>query len=89
MVNAFVLINTQDKNIREIAENLLAVEGVTEVYAVAGEYDFLVTVRVSDNTTLSKVITDEIIHKPGVRHTKTLFSLQAYAKVDLEAVFGP
>ena len=88
MVNAFVLINIEGKDVRGIVNNLLAVEGVTEVYPVAGEYDILCVVRVKDNPTLSRIVTDEIIHKEGVRHTKTLFALDAYAKVELNAVFG-
>ena len=87
MVNAFVLINISTKNIRDIAKSLIDVEGVTEVYPVAGEYDFLIVVRVSDNIRLSKIITDEIIHKEGVRHTKTLFALDSYTKVDLKSIF--
>ena len=87
MVTAFVLINTNDKDIKEIAESLLNVEGVTEVYPVAGEYDFICVVRVDDNLKLSDVITEDIIHRPGVRHTKTLFALKAYSQVDLEGVF--
>ena len=87
MVTAFVLINTNDKDIKGIAESILNVEGVTEVYPVAGEYDFICVVRVDDNHKLSDVITEEIIHRPGVRHTKTLFALKAYSNVDLEGVF--
>lgn len=87
MVNAFVLINIEGKDVRGIVKGLLAVEGVTEVYPVAGEYDILCVIRVSDNPTLSRIVTEEIIHKEGVRHTKTLFALDAYAKVDLEKAF--
>ena len=88
MVNAFVLVNVGTKNIREIAKSLIGVSGVTEVYPVAGEYDILVVIRVVDNATLSKIITDQIIHKDGVLHTKTLFALDAYSKVDLNTTFG-
>jgi DNA-binding Lrp family transcriptional regulator len=88
MVNAFVLINIEGKNIKDIAKGLMAVDGVTEVYPVAGEYDFIVVVRVSDNVTLARVITEDIIHKGGVRHTKTLFALDSYAKINLPAAFG-
>jgi DNA-binding Lrp family transcriptional regulator len=88
MVNAFVLVHTEEKRIRELARNLLEVDGVTEVYPVAGEYDFLVVIRVKDNATLSHIITEEVIHKPGVHQTKTLFALDAYAKIDLAATFG-
>ena len=88
MVTAFVLINTNDKDIKEIAESLLGVEGVTEVYPVAGEYDFICVVRVDDNLKLSDVVTEQIIHRPGVRHTKTLFALNAYSKFDLDSLFA-
>lgn len=88
MVNAFVLINIEGKDVRGIVHNLLGVEGVTEVYPVAGEYDILCVVRVADNSTLSRIVTEDIIHKEGVRHTKTLFALDAYAKVELDSVFG-
>ncbi len=88
MVNAFVLINIEgEKNVREIAESLLAVGGVTEVYSIAGEYDFVCVVRVEDNAALSRIVTEELIHKDGIRHTKTLFALNAYAKIDLESVY--
>lgn len=88
MVNAFVLINVETKNIKEIAAKLLAVPGVSEVYPVAGEYDILVIVRVADNATLSHTITEQIIHQPGVLHTKTLFALDAYSKIKLEKAFA-
>ena len=87
MVNAFILINIAGKDVREITSRLLEVEGVTEVYPIAGEYDILAVVRVVDNPTLANIIVDEIIHKPGVRHSKTLFALDSYAKVVLEEVY--
>ena len=88
MVNAFVLVNIREKNIREISNTLMTLDGVTEVYPIAGEYDMLVVIRVDDNVTLSKIITDEIIHKQGIRHTKTLFALDVYSKFDLSKIFG-
>jgi DNA-binding Lrp family transcriptional regulator len=87
MVNAFVLINIEGKKVREIGQSLLEVNGVTEVYSIAGEYDFLVVIRVPDNAALANIVTEEIFHKPGVRHTKTLFALDSYSKVDLNGVF--
>ena len=87
MVSAFVLININDKDIKGIAERLLEVDGVTEVYPIAGEYDFICVVRVDDNHKLSEVVTEQIIHQPGIRHTKTLFALSAYSNLDLEKLF--
>ena len=87
MVTAFVLINVEGKDVRKTAEALHAVDGVTEVYTVAGEYDLIAVIRVADNQTLSKVVIEEVVHKRGVRHTKTLFALDAISSVDLESVF--
>lgn len=87
MVNAFVLVNIAEKKVRQIANNLLEVNGVTEVYPVAGEYDFLVVVRVESNEKVAEII-EEILHHNGVRHTKTLFALEAFSKVDLAKAFG-
>ena len=89
MVNAFVLINLVEggKNVRDTAESLLAVDGITEVYTIAGEYDFICVIRVKDNVALSRIVTQELVHKDGIRHTKTLFALDAYAKIDLESVY--
>jgi len=89
MVNAFVLITIDRKDIKTLAETLLKIKGVTEVYPVAGEYDLICVVRVADNATLSQVVTEKIIHTKFIRHTKTLFALDAYSKVDLAKVFGP
>ena len=88
MVTAFVLIHIDTKDVGRIADDLLAVDGVTEVYAVAGEYDLVAVIRVLDNQTLSKLILEEVIHKRGVRHTKTLFALNAYSRIDLADAFG-
>lgn len=87
MVTAFVLINIEDKNIRKIAEALLAFPGIKEVYPVAGEYDVVAVVRVATNHALSELITEKIIHAPGILRTKTLFALQCYSKYDLDTFF--
>ncbi len=87
MVTAFVLIHVEEKQLRSIAESLLAFEGVEEVHVVAGEYDIVAVVRVGDNRSLSELITGRIVHAPGVARTKTLFALESYSSVDLADVF--
>jgi len=88
MVTAFVLINVQDKNVKRIAEQLLTMQGITEIHVVAGEYDMVAVVRVTNNQLLSELITERIMHAPGILRTKTLFSLQCFSNVDLKKVFG-
>lgn len=88
MVTAFVLINVQDKHVHELAERLLVFPGITELHLIAGEYDMLAVVRVSDNTDLSRLITQKIVPAPGVARTKTLFSLESFSNLDLPTLFG-
>ncbi len=88
MVTAFVLINVEDKTLKEIAESLLHMEGVTEVHVVAGEYDMIAVLRVENNERLSELLTHNLIHTRGIQRTKTLISLQAFANYDLDTAFA-
>ena len=87
MVTAFVLINVEDKELQAIAERLLEFSGVKEVHVVAGEYDVVAVLRVTDNRTLAELITRRIIQAPGVARTKTLFALESYSHYDLARLF--
>mgnify|MGYP006291188385 CR=1 FL=1 len=87
MVTAFVLINVQDETMSDIAGELLTFDGVKEVHVVAGEYDMVAVVRVKENSALSDLITQKVIHVAGVERTKTLFALQSYSHLDLGAVY--
>ena len=88
MVTAIVLINVERPKLKQVIDSLLETDGVTEVYAVAGEYDLVAIVRVSDNTRLSKIVVDKMPHHiPGITHAKTLFALEAYSKQDLSKLF--
>ena len=88
MVNAFVLINMDSKDVKGLAARLVKVTGVTEVYPVAGEYDMICVVRVRDNQTLTRVVTEKLLHMKGVRHTKTLFAMYVYSNLYLPKLFG-
>jgi len=70
------LINVEDRHLLDIAGRLKDFEGVQEVHVVAGEYDMVAVLRVDDNAILANLLTDEIIHTPGIKRTKTLISLQ-------------
>lgn len=76
MVTAFVLINVEDRQLTDITQRLKGFQGVAEVHVVAGEYDMVAIVRVDDNAVLANLLTNEIIHTPGIKRTKTLISLQ-------------
>ncbi|MCK5803440.1 MAG: Lrp/AsnC ligand binding domain-containing protein [Lentisphaeria bacterium] len=81
MVTAFVLIHVEGKSAHDLAEELAKLKGVAEVHLVAGEYDMVAVLRVETNQCLSELITRQIIHKPGVQRTKTLFALESFSQL--------
>lgn len=47
-VSAFIFLNTRSDKTQEIAEQLLAIEGIEEVYVSMGVYDIIVKAHCSD-----------------------------------------
>lgn len=88
MVTGIVLVNVERSIIQSAIDGLMQIPGVSEVYSVAGEYDLVVMIRVQDNTQLAEIIANRMTHDiNGIIHTKTLVTLNSYAKVDLEKIF--
>ena len=88
MVTGIVLVNVERAMIRSVIEDLMKIEGVSEVYSVAGEYDLVVMIRVKSNAELAEIIATRMTHDiNGIIHTKTLVTLNAYSKLDLEKIF--
>lgn len=89
MVTGIVLINVERHLLKDVIKDILAIEGVTEVYSVAGEYDLAAMVRVKDNAMLSEIVADKMPHHiKGITHTKTLVTLTAHSKFDLASIFN-
>jgi DNA-binding Lrp family transcriptional regulator len=87
-VHAVVLIQCDIDEIPEAAEAIADLGGVSEVYSVAGEFDLVAIVRVSEHDDLSKVIPGGISKVEGVERTETLIAFQVYSKHDLERMFS-
>ena len=88
MVNAVVLIACQIDSIPEAAEAIADIPGVSEVYSVAGEWDLVAIVRVTEHEDLAKVIPGGVGKVEGVERTETLIAFQVYSKHDLDALFS-
>ncbi len=88
MVNAVVLIQCEIDEIPEAAQAIAAIDGVSEVYSVAGEFDLVAVVRVNEHDHLAGVIPGGIAKVPGVARTETLIAFQVYSRHDLEAIFS-
>jgi DNA-binding Lrp family transcriptional regulator len=83
MITALVLITAEPGTVRTLAEDLLAIDGVTEVYSVAGPYDLVAIVRVKEHDQLSDLVTERIASRPGIVSSETLVAFRAFAKRDL------
>jgi len=88
MVTAVVLVQCQIDEISEAAQAIADLEGVTEVYSVAGEFDLVAIVRVHAHDELATVIPQGIAKVEGVERTETLIAFQVYSKHDLERMFS-
>jgi DNA-binding Lrp family transcriptional regulator len=88
VVTAFVQIKTERLRIQQIAEALLEIEEVKEVYSVTGEFDLLVIVRVRRYDDMNDVVPGKIARVAGIAATTTLMAFQCYSRHDLERMWG-
>jgi DNA-binding Lrp family transcriptional regulator len=88
MVTAVVLIMAQTDRVPELAEELAGLEGVSEVFSVAGQYDLVALVRVRENEDLATVISGRMRKLPGITSSETLISFKVYSKQDIDAGFA-
>lgn len=88
MVSALVLLNIERNRINEVADALVAIRGVTEVYSVAGRYDLVAVIRVADNDALAEVVTSKMLQVEGITSSETLISFRVFSRHDLESMFS-
>jgi DNA-binding Lrp family transcriptional regulator len=88
VVTAFVLIDVSVDAVPEVAEQIAAIEGVTEVWSCAGRYDLVVKVRVRRNEDLADVVAAGIDKVPGIRDSETLIGFRAYTPDAVDAAFS-
>jgi DNA-binding Lrp family transcriptional regulator len=88
VITAIVLIDCATDAIPEVAENLANLDGVSEVYSVAGHVDLIAIVRVREFDEIAQVIAGAISKTPGVVNTETHIAFRAYSQHDLESAFS-
>lgn len=88
MVTTVVLLNVRGNRINEVAQEILDIEGVSEVYSVAGRYDLVVMVRTRGTEELADVVTSKMLKVEGITHSETLTAFRVYSHHDLERMFA-
>ena len=88
MNTAIVMIDCATDSIPEVAQKLADLDGVSEVYSVAGNVDLIAIVRVARFDEIAEVIAGRISKTPGVLNTESHIAFRAYSKHDLEDAFA-
>lgn len=88
MVTTVVLLKVERDRINAVAEALISLEGISEVYSVAGRYDLVCIIRVGDNDALADVVTHHMSKVEGITSTETLIAFRAFSQHDLESMFS-
>ena len=88
MITAIVMVAVEADKIPEVAQTIADLDGVSEVYSVAGDADLIAVVRVREFDSIADVIAGRMSKVKGVTHTDTHIAFRAYSKHDLEATFS-
>ena len=88
MITTIVMISVEPDLIPDIAAEIADLDGVSEVYSVAGDVDLIAIVRVPDFDRIAEVVAGRLSRVPGVRHTITHVAFRAYSRHDLDAAFS-
>ena len=87
MLSAFVLIDAEPARVADLASELADVDGIAEVYSVAGECDLVAVVRVRQHEDLADVVTRRIAALDGIVATRTMVAFKAYSERDLATLW--
>ena len=88
MITAIVFVKADVARIPEVAEQIAALDGVSEVYSVTGQIDLIALVRVRAHDDVASVVADKLNKVPGVQATETHIAFRTYSRHDLESAFS-
>lgn len=88
MVNAIVLINVERGHVNDVAQKLVSLNGITEVFSVAGRYDLVAILRTHTNERVAELVTEEIMAIEHIERTETLMAFQVFSEYDLARMFS-
>ncbi len=76
-------MNVERTRLRAVTDDLLALEGIAEVYSVAGPFDLIAIARVRQHEELNDLVTERVAELEGILSTETLIAFRSLAKKDL------
>src|SRR5690606_27432503 len=87
MITAIVSIVVEPSRIPEVAQEIVDIPWIEQVYSVTGDVDLIAVARVRAHEELAEVIAGALSRVEGVLDTTTNIAFKTYSKQDLEAAF--
>jgi DNA-binding Lrp family transcriptional regulator len=88
MITTIVMVSVESNRIPEVAQEIADLDGVSEVYSVAGDVDLIAIVRVREFDRIAEIVAGRLSKIEGVLHTDTHVAFRAYSQHDLDAAFA-
>ncbi len=88
MIHAIVLLEVNRDRINEVAQELAGMDGISEVYSVAGRWDLVAMLRAGGSEDLAAQITEHLLKTPGIRRSETLIAFRVLSRYDLDRLFS-
>ena len=87
MINAIILINAERTKINSVAEQLVSLNGISEVYSVSGRFDLVAVIRLPHADDLADLMTEQVIKVDGIINTESMVAFKTISKSDLAGMF--
>ena len=87
MVSTVVLLNAEPNKVNQVAQALVSIDGISEVFSVAGRYDLVAILRVQTNEQLADLVTEKMLAVPGITNSESLIAFKVFSEYDLENMF--
>ena len=88
MISAIILMKVARGKVTAIGESLAALQGVAEVFSIAGRYDLVVIIRVASDEDMAVLVTEKLSRFEDITYTETMTAFKVYSKHDLESMFS-
>jgi DNA-binding Lrp family transcriptional regulator len=75
---AYILIKVERGRVREVANQLIELEEVSEVHSISGPHDLIAKIMVATYDDLGETIPDKVHHVQGIRETETLIVFNVF-----------
>lgn len=88
LISATILVNVERGSTNEVAQSIVDIDGVENVFSVTGRFDLVVLVKVKDMEALSKISNEHFDKIEKIKSVETLVSMKVFSNKELEDNFS-